>query len=54
MIIKCVKLNKKFNVDTKLIPEKGRQIQCGLCDHIWYFKVEDSLKNTWFLMLLML
>ena len=45
MIIECVNCNKKFNVDAKLIPENGRQIKCGSCDHVWHFKIESSLKK---------
>ena len=45
MIIECINCNKKFNVDTDLIPKLGRQIQCGSCKHIWHFKIESSLKE---------
>ena len=38
MIIDCVNCNKKFNVNSELIPEEGRTIQCGSCNHIWFFK----------------
>tara|TARA_B100001057_G_scaffold415714_1_gene433366 strand:+ start:403 stop:906 length:504 start_codon:yes stop_codon:yes gene_type:complete len=37
MIIKCVNCNKKFEVNSSLIPDKGRKIQCGSCNHIWFF-----------------
>ena len=40
MIIECINCNKKFNVEANLIPENGRQIQCGSCDYIWHYKVE--------------
>ena len=46
MIIVCIKCNKKFNVDAKQIPEKGRKIQCGICNHIWHFKIKDSLNKS--------
>jgi predicted Zn finger-like uncharacterized protein len=42
MIIECANCNKKFNVDDNLIPEKGRQIQCGSCNHSWYY-ISESL-----------
>ncbi|MDC0236082.1 zinc-ribbon domain-containing protein [Candidatus Pelagibacter sp.] len=45
MIIECINCNKKFNVNADLIPKQGRQIQCGSCNHIWYFKIERSLKE---------
>ena len=38
MIITCVNCNKKFNVNSELIPEDGRTIQCGSCNHVWFFK----------------
>ena len=40
MIIECVNCNKKFNVNSDLIPENGRLIQCGSCNHSWFFKKE--------------
>ena len=42
MIIKCPSCNKKFNVDASLIPQKGRILQCGFCDHKWFFKTENT------------
>jgi predicted Zn finger-like uncharacterized protein len=42
MIISCINCNKKFNVDPELIPNKGRNIQCGSCNHIWFFKKSDQ------------
>ena len=37
MIIACVNCNKKFNVDSQLIPDEGRTIQCGSCNHTWFY-----------------
>ena len=37
MIIKCDNCNKKFNLDPSLIPKKGRTIQCGSCNHTWFY-----------------
>ena len=37
MIIECVNCNKKFSVNSELIPGKGRTIQCGSCNHVWFF-----------------
>ena len=45
MIIKCINCNKKFSVDSNLIPESGRTIQCGSCNHVWFFKREFELDN---------
>ena len=43
MIITCIKCLKKFEVDPSLIPENGRSIQCGSCNHLWFYKPE--IKN---------
>ncbi len=40
MIIECVSCNKNFQVDSALIPSFGRTIQCGSCNHVWFFKKE--------------
>ena len=45
MIITCNNCNKKFNVDSSLIPDKGRLLQCTSCDHKWFFK-KEVLENT--------
>ena len=42
MIITCPSCNKKFNVDASLIPQEGRTLQCGFCDHKWFFKKENT------------
>ena len=39
MIISCVNCNKKFNLDEKLIPDKGRLLQCSSCNHKWHFSL---------------
>ena len=41
MIIACINCNKKFDVDSELIPNEGRTIQCGSCNHIWFFKKKE-------------
>ena len=38
MIINCINCKKKFEVNSSLIPENGRTIQCGVCNHIWFYK----------------
>ena len=40
MIITCNSCNKKFDIDSYLIPDKGRSLQCASCDHKWFFKKE--------------
>ena len=46
MIIQCINCNKKFEVDPELIPEKGRTIQCGSCDHNWFYKKDISQPSS--------
>ena len=45
MIITCNNCNKKFNIDSNLIPDMGRLLQCASCDHKWFFK-KEVLENT--------
>ena len=45
MIIPCNNCNKKFDIDSNLIPDKGRLLQCASCDHKWFFK-KEVLENT--------
>ena len=45
MIITCINCNKKFNIDSNLIPDMGRLLQCASCDHKWFFK-KEVLENT--------
>ena len=46
MIIDCDNCNKKFKIDQKLIPIEGRMLQCGSCNHQWFFKFNKiSEKN---------
>ena len=42
MIIQCIKCSKKFEVRSDLIPQNGRTIQCGSCNHTWFFKFEEQ------------
>ena len=44
MIITCNNCNKKFDIDSNLIPDKGRLLQCVGCNHKWFFK-KDILKD---------
>ena len=46
MIIQCINCNKKFEVDPELIPEKGRSIQCGSCNHNWFYKKEIPQQSS--------
>ena len=42
MIITCPTCNKQFKIDNSLIPDEGRDLQCGSCDHIWFYKIEEQ------------
>ncbi len=39
MIIECPDCNKKFDINQNLIPSNGRLLQCGSCNHKWFFKL---------------
>ena len=45
MIIICPNCNKLFNVDSNLIPDKGRTMQCGSCNHVWFFN-KNSINQS--------
>ena len=47
MIIECINCNKVFEVNSELIPENGRTIQCGSCNHVWFYnpKISDIKKD---------
>ena len=42
MIISCPNCKKKFNIDSSLIPKTGRDLKCGSCDFIWFYKNENE------------
>ena len=42
MIITCPNCEKKFQIDPALVPEKGRDLQCGSCNHAWFYKPENE------------
>ena len=44
MIITCNNCNKKFDIDSNLIPDKGRLLQCASCEYKWFFK-KEALEN---------
>ncbi len=41
MIITCPNCNKRFKIGNSLIPDEGRDLQCGSCNHIWFYKIDD-------------
>ena len=45
MIIECPCKKKKFNIDINLIPAEGRNLQCGACDRVWFYKQEDTIQD---------
>ena len=45
MIIVCPNCNKKFEIENTLIPSEGRMLQCGSCDHKWFYKTEKVKKD---------
>ena len=42
MIINCPNCNKRFKINTSLIPVEGRDLKCGSCEHVWFYKIEDK------------
>ena len=45
MIITCPSCKKKFNIDINLIPSEGRNLQCGSCEHVWFYKKQDPISK---------
>ena len=46
MIITCPNCNKQFKINTSQIPLEGRNLKCGSCDHIWFYKIEEKKTET--------
>ncbi len=42
MIITCPNCNKQFKIDNSLIPDEGRDLQCGSCNHIWFHNIQEK------------
>ena len=42
MIITCPNCNKQFKIDNSLIPDEGRDLQCGSCNNVWFYKIEKK------------
>tara|TARA_B100000315_G_scaffold201278_1_gene193697 strand:- start:441 stop:881 length:441 start_codon:yes stop_codon:yes gene_type:complete len=54
MIISCTQCDKKFEIESNLIPKEGRLLQCSSCNHKWFYKkrtekiATDNLKKQIF------
>ena len=46
MIIQCENCNKKFEIQDNLIPDDGRLLECGSCDHQWHYTPITKLELT--------
>tara|TARA_B100000963_G_scaffold351525_1_gene363216 strand:+ start:50 stop:511 length:462 start_codon:yes stop_codon:yes gene_type:complete len=42
MIISCPSCKKKFEIDENLIPIEGRNLKCGSCLNVWFYKFKKS------------
>jgi predicted Zn finger-like uncharacterized protein len=45
MIISCPNCYKQFKINPSLIPDNGRDVKCGSCDHVWFYKLEDNTRE---------
>ena len=46
MIIQCENCNKKFEIQDNLIPDDGRLLECGSCDHQWHYTPITKIELT--------
>ena len=42
MIITCPCEKKQFKIDSSLIPLEGRELQCGSCERVWFYKPDNE------------
>ena len=42
MIITCPCEKKQFKIDSSLIPSEGRELQCGSCERVWFYKPQNE------------
>ena len=45
MIISCPCGKKNFEIDANLIPSQGRNLQCGSCLKVWFYKFEQNVSD---------
>tara|TARA_Y100000768_G_scaffold234943_1_gene177622 strand:+ start:464 stop:958 length:495 start_codon:yes stop_codon:yes gene_type:complete len=46
MIITCPNCNKQFKIDNSLIPNEGRDLQCGSCNQVWFYKIDQVIDEV--------
>ena len=46
MIITCPNCKKQFKINASLIPEEGRDVQCGSCNNVWFYQIESENLST--------
>ena len=42
MIITCPCKKKQFKIGSSLIPNEGRELQCGSCERVWFYKPKNE------------
>ena len=47
MIITCPCQKKQFKIDRSLIPNEGRELQCGSCERVWFYKPQNESENSY-------
>ena len=45
MIINCISCNKKFSINSNLIPDEGRLLECSSCNNQWFFKKKKQINQ---------
>ena len=45
MIITCPCEKKQFKIDDSLISQEGRELQCGSCERVWFYKPKNESKD---------
>ena len=46
MIITCPNCKKQFKIDASLIPVEGRDVQCGSCNNVWFYQIDNENSST--------
>ena len=46
MIITCPCEKKQFKIDSSLIPNEGRELQCGSCERVWFYKPQNESETS--------